>query len=1464
MTIVDRRVVSIGLENRNFQDGASQTMSTVDKLKEKLNFTGIGKAFGEINTSSSRVDLSHIAASVDSISSKFNALGVIGFTVFNNLAQSAINLGKELVNSLAIAPIRTGFSEYETLIGSIQTVLANTSSKGTTLDDVNQALDELNNYSDKTIYNFQEMARNVGTFTAAGVELDVATGAIKGIANLAAVSGSNAQQAASAMYQLSQAMAAGTVKLLDWNSVVYAGMGGEVFKNSLIETARAHGVAVDDIIAKNGSFRESLHEGWITTEVLVDTLAKFTNDLTDEQLKSMGYTQEQIVEIQKMAQIAEDAASKVKTFSQLKSTVSETIQSGWALSWRYILGDFEEAKELFSGINDFLSGIISASADSRNKVLKDWSELGGRSALLKGISNIFSGFASVVEQISNLLGNLIPDVTGTELAQLSKNFLSMSVSVRNFLENSVDVKNILKGVVGVVRLVIGGISAFIQIVRNLAAVILPSKGAILDWISGWAAYIAYLADAAEKSMFFGKIVADVTSFFHIAKRAVLDFATNTVEWFQRMREDISNFFSQFDLSGVRNFVKALGAQFSPLKDVTVNTAGWFERFMDFLNRIKPDFSSFGKVLQNSFANIKNSISEGLKNYNFGKLDLGSMGLENIDYNTIFSALTTGLVGALVFAVKKFLKDGSSVFTGLKDILAEVQSVLGGVRQSLEAYQKSLQAKTLIMIAGAIGILVAAIIAMTFIDPDKLMAASFAMGVLFTELMLAMQTFDKMGGGTKILAVVPALLGVSAALLILAFAMGKLSQLDSEALGRGVSSMGFILTGLVVFTKTVGDPGKMLQTSAGLVVLAGAMYVLATSLAYMGNMDQEDLSNGLNQLAKSLIVFLGTIYALEKMKADVSLAKFGLGIAVMSGALWFFSTVIERYSTLKPESTAMALILIAGALLVMGTTMRLMTGSVAGAAALIIMVGALQLLLPVLITFMLLDTASTFNGILKIGAALIVLVAAVDLASNGLKGAAALTIIIAALYMLVPLILLLGNTPWQVLGIGIGAIVLSLGLLGGVAAIIAPVVPVLLSLAAAIFLMGAAVAVGSFGIGVLAANLALLAAAGAGVGYALKTAIEVLIPLIPAIAEALGEGLIILAVTIGTGGPAIVESFKIVLLSLIAAIGEVFPVLLSTFVGMLLQLIAGINLVIPAAIESIVLLVDSLLAAIAEKSPDMVESAYEILISWLTGFRDNINEVAQLGFDIIIELMDAFEKKMPELTQKGFDMMITFLESMADSIRTNLPLLNDAITDLVRAIIDGIVDGLLNAVSEVAKAAIKIGKSIIDAIMNFLDAHSPSRKTEQIANWVGEGLVIGLHDSEKTVSTAAKSLGEKLVAGIESTMDRIAALANAEFEIQPVVRPVVDMSNVRAAGTSIGGLLSNTGLTTSVTGRLSSMVLSNQNGSSVNQPENITNTTSTNVNFTQINNSPEPLSRLEIYRQTQQQLKMFQNLQKFAT
>ena len=421
--VVDERVVQMQFDNSQFERNVSTSMSTLDKLKRSLNLSGAAKGLSELGNAAKGINMNGLGSAVDTVRTKFSALQVIGVTALANITNSAVNAGKRIVNALTLEPVMTGFQEYETQMGAIQTILANTQSKGSTLNDVNKALDELNHYADKTIYNFTEMTRNIGTFTAAGIDLDTSVNAIQGIANLAAVSGSTSQQASTAMYQLSQALAAGTVKLMDWNSVVNAGMGGEIFQNALKKTSEELKTGAEAAIKAKGSFRESLSEGWLTSQVLTETLKKFTTSGANEYVaeytglsvdaiqaaldsaeaqygeadaikyaskalaEKSGKNQQEIEDALNMAKTAEDAATKVRTFGQLWDTLKEAAQSGWTSTWQIIVGDFEEATEFLTRLSDGIGGFLQGMSDARNQFLSEGLSSGWKQLLDLGIGD---------------------------------------------------------------------------------------------------------------------------------------------------------------------------------------------------------------------------------------------------------------------------------------------------------------------------------------------------------------------------------------------------------------------------------------------------------------------------------------------------------------------------------------------------------------------------------------------------------------------------------------------------------------------------------------------------------------------------------------------------------------------------------------------------------------------------------------------------------------------------------------------------------------------------------------------------------------------------------------------------------------------------------------------------------------------------------------------------------------------
>lgn len=394
---VDNRVVEMQFDNKNFETNVKTSLSTLEKLKQSLNLKGASKGLEGVQAAASKCNFSGLNNGIATVQNSFSALQIAGVTALATITNQAVLAGERMIKALTLTPVIDGYREYETQMNAVQTILANTQKEGTNVAIVNKYLDELNEYADKTIYNFTEMTRNIGTFTAAGVKLDTSVSSIKGIANLAATSGSTSQQASTAMYQLSQAIASGTVRLMDWNSVVNAGMGGQVFQDALIRTSEHLQTGAKAAIDAKGSFRESLQLGWLTTEVLTQTLDQFATaaDTQEEyeaavkKFVSQGYTQEEAKQIANMAKTAGDAATKVKTFTQLIDTLKEALGSGWAQTWRLIVGDFEEARSLWTSVSDVLSGIVNSVSDARNQLLE--------SALGQSFSGLYESIMGVIE-----------------------------------------------------------------------------------------------------------------------------------------------------------------------------------------------------------------------------------------------------------------------------------------------------------------------------------------------------------------------------------------------------------------------------------------------------------------------------------------------------------------------------------------------------------------------------------------------------------------------------------------------------------------------------------------------------------------------------------------------------------------------------------------------------------------------------------------------------------------------------------------------------------------------------------------------------------------------------------------------------------------------------------------------------------------------------------------------------------
>ena len=1036
---IDEKVVEMRFDNQNFEKNVSTSMSTLEKLNKSLRLNGATKGFQDIDSASRKVNMSGLGSAVEAVQAKFSALSVVGVTALANITNSAVNAGKRIVSALTIDPIKTGFQEYETQINAVQTILANTESKGSTINDVNKALDTLNLYADKTIYNFTEMTRNIGTFTAAGVDLETSVTAIQGIANMAAVSGSTSQQASTAMYQLSQALASGTVKLMDWNSVVNAGMGGQVFQDALKETSRQmvknaeslkkmsaeqkkawqeshgytddqmksmqeYGFNVDEIIKKNGSFRESLSEGWITADVLTMTLGKMTKTGVVEYVADMtGATKESVTELQnlgdelgysndkvkelalsiangdeelaktvistvKMATTAEDAATKVKTLTQLWDTLKEAAQSGWTQTWETVVGDFEEAKELYTRISDAVGGIISASAESRNKVLGE------------GLSSGWKQFISSAEVDEQLLQDSITSVAkdlGVSLDELIEKNGSFEKSLKegwmtsDILKKSItDLADKTKDLsdeellnIGYTREQATAIQELYEKVQQ-GEIDLDKFAKLMARVSGRENIIEGFANIFKN---LSKVIRPIgEAFREIFPSITGDQVYSLTERFRKFTEQISisedaidkikrtfkGFFSIFDMGK-----KIITAILKPIGQLIgsegIGSLGSFlldmsARIGDFFASLNESFSTDGisGVLFNLVSGISNAMKTAFDSIGgFGKI-FSSVGeticnvaskiwnavskvfgwiTDNVSFLDIFAGLAGGGIFVLATKLGSFVDKIKTTFEGFFDkekiegIEKKIGDIFDSIHDSLAFFSTGINVSSLVSIAVAIGILSASLNTLAKLNMQDVSKGLFAIGVMLGELTGAFALINK--GLSKfnskgLIKSGIALILLANAVRIMSGALVELSELSLAEISKGLLALGGSIGELVAGIKIIDGVEISLKTSVAVLALAKACEILSDAFIKFSSAQWDEIGRGLVAMGGALGELVGIIVILQKFGGFKSL--FGsLGILILVQGLEDLANALKKFGGMQWDEIGRGLVAMGGALLEVG-------------------------------------------------------------------------------------------------------------------------------------------------------------------------------------------------------------------------------------------------------------------------------------------------------------------------------------------------------------------------------------------------------------------------------------------------------------------------------------------------------------------------------------------------------------------
>lgn len=1399
MSSIDNRIVKMGFDNAQFKQRVSETITSLGKLDAKLGFTEGIKGLGNLGKASKGVDMSSLSSSVDTVSSRLSVMEIVGVTALVNLANSAVNAGKNFAKSLTIDPITDGFKEYETKMNALQTIMTNTASKGTSMDQIKVALAELNTYSDSTIYNFAQMTDNIGKFTAAGVGLDDSVASIKGMANVAAGFGVDATRMAGATYQMSQMLASGKMMAIDWNSMVQAGMGGDILQKAFIETANSMGKFSDQSVG----FKNSLEQGWLTSEVFVETMKKMAADPS------------------LMA-----AAQNVTSFTKLIGVMQETVGSGWAMSWEHIFGDKDQSTALFTGISNSFSELANSMSDYRNEALKTWNETGGREAVLNGLKNILTAISKILGPIYEAFKKIIDPWNSDRLVDMSKGFEWLtskliisdkaSEGIGKTFEALFSIVKVLGSVLKPIGMITGGVvGAFVPLLSIIPRV----TGAIAGFVTSG-------ADLLLTSSLFTKVVETI--------QWAAENLASSMEW---LFDDSESWLNQ-GIAGAVWILEKLGTALgntasiaaSKISDIMAMADAFNETYKP-IDKAKAALEGFGvvagKVIEaasQGFDSLVSFVKNGMDKIGdivSGIIDkVKNSGVQGID---IFNA---GLIGTIILLITKLSKVIKNFMNGVAPLTENISGLLGDVRESLVAYQKDVKASKIQKIAVAVLLLATSIMILSKVDPDRLLPSIAAVTALLAAMMGSLYLFGKIDPKTmaKTTSGIIALIGISLALNILASALKKLSSINPDQILTAVIGLAAISVAMIAVVKTLDKVTINPSTGISMMLLAASLVILASAFKMMASIDAGTILQGF--LTMSLILFGISAFmnSTSSVKNSVSVA---LSLIPLAIALNMLAGALAIFGYMNPGVLLQGLIVLAALLAELAifsvslksapsNMISIATGILILSAALIVLSAALGILGNMSIS-------TLAQGMITMAVALNIMAAGTRAMPKGLPViASGILILSIAMIALAGALSIIGLLSIGTIIKGLLTIGATLLTLGGVSIVLGAATPAMGMFALGI--LAIAGAIGAFGLAAMLFSVGVTAMAGSliafggGLSVAL-TSVLLMIPLFAAsialafvsfitilgansvaIGRALSQLIAALLATLTSAVPAFVRLITVLIGELLMAINTMVPQIVTTL-GILLVGITNLLIVnTPLIIETIMTLLISILDALNENLPIIVGLVVTTLILLITSVLDKLAEsiplIAQSILNVIITIIDTIANNTITVINAMVNFVITIISGLATSISENSPRVRTAIKDLILVmlsefvnaigdfaamggdIVAGIVKGILGGAEAVVDAIIQLAKDALGGFASFLGIKSPSREFKKLGGFTAEGLAIGISDGSKMVTDEAIKMGAGALDGVKTAMDSINDVMMDDLGNNPTITPVVDLTNIQ--------------------------------------------------------------------------------------
>lgn len=1294
MATIDDKVVAISFETKDFENGVKRVLDSMESLKKGLKLDDAGKGLDELSKHANRFSLSNISDNLQHIASRFSALGAIGFTVIQNLTNAAIKFGSQIAHKI-LDPIIQGGKQRAL---NIEQAKFQFKALGQNVElMMKSSLAAVKG----TAYGLDEAAKAAGQFGAAGIDAGAQmTRTLRGVAGVAAVTNSSFSDISQIFTTIAGA--------------------GKINSQQLYQFA-TRGLNVAAALAKQ----------WNTTEQNVRKLAS-----------------EGKISFKQFAAAMDDAFGKHakeanKTYTgalmNLKAAQSRIGADFWTPFLKAQRNVFNALSPMFDRLHEAIMPLIDLwgatvlkRASSFVKVINGMSFKGLTKAMpfiVKGIKNLLDTANAIGKVFRQAFRDIFPPATVKQFVDFAKAFKAFT---RELKPSPTTLANL--------RRTFAGLFAILDIGKQVLGGILSIFGrvfsAISDGSGGFLAFTARIGDwlvKVDKALKKGKVLGDF--FDHLG-----DILARPIIFIQELSRTITKLFSGKFNKAVQNTTQAMGPFGQILAAISESIGNFVDRLGGLQGVFKTFMQGFVSGLQQLGPAVANAIS-------------------GMSFEPILQVIRTGLLGGIFLLFKNFLGPGSGIDQITKGfgggILNNISESFDALSGSLQAMQTNIKANTILQIAIAVGILSAAMVALSFVDPKRLNSALAAITLAFAQLLGAMAILGnvtKTLGFVKMPVMAATLILLAGAIFTLSAAVAIFGHMSWSELIKGLGATAAILVGLVAITGPLSKASpRMIIAGVALQAIGVGLNILALAVRQFGSMNLMQLGKGLASIGLTLFIIATYI---KMFPSGASMLAQGAGLILIGAALNILALAVRQLGSMDLLTLGKGLAAIGLSLAIIAGGMRLMGGGkgmMAQAAGLLIVSVALQGLVRAIGSLGGMSMTQLAKGLGSLAIALGLLGVALIFMEGTMGGAAALAVAAAGVATLSTALILLGKQPIKAIVTGLAALAVAFALIIAAGILMDAAAPGLLAFGVAVALVGAGLALAGAGI--------FLAAAGIG---ALVTAVIVAVGVIPKAITDLQA--------------ALVENAKNLVLGVLEianALAETAPKFVDAIIKILDSVIDALIKIIPKLDELINVLITHILAIFHQQQGPIIQAGMELLLALLKGIRDHIGEVISTVVDIIIAIIKGIVGGYRRIITAGINIVVSLIKGIAQGYSRIISAALSIITRFLGALANNlgkivtaggrIIASVVNGIAKNVGKLIAAGANVIVAFINGIGRAGP-RIITAATNTIIK-LITALQKNANKLADAGFKVMIAFIRGLTNTINQQApALRQAGFQL----------------------------------------------------------------------------------------------------